>query len=437
MKSKINNCKRKNFIKETSKNNNKRLSVIFLKSQDLYISSIINKEKIKSINIDGKEKRKTKNITINAINSEIKQNIKTHCMKKQNISLCSYIKNKYNTSKKKNNIENIYTSLSIIKKKYIDEIKENINLMNFSERNKPKILDKKINSYQNSIKKRRIYNSNILFQTINKSLIHTNCKSKYNNIYFNCFLNDKCSNNINQSLKTNINYNSKNNSNKKINTNRRNKKLSNITISSDVFLAKKLIFSNHNINSEKKEKGQKIKINKLSVNTKKDNSSKLTNISSSDKNEISKKSPIDIPKKSYVLKNENFLKKNTFLERQATLKMTSEIYENDIQDYESKFLNYELGISDKVSTINYLDETIKKKEVIKNECEKPVEEIEQKAKEIYNSEYKYKYKGKSNENNIISNNSLNHINLNNDIEEFKEGEEIHNIFTLFDNKKRK
>ena len=50
--------------------------------------------------------------------------------------------------------------------------------------------------------------------------------------------------------------------------------------------------------------------------------------------------------------------------------MTSEIYENDTQDYESKFLNYELGISDKVSTINNLDETIKKKEVIKNECEK-------------------------------------------------------------------
>lgn len=60
--------------------------------------------------------------------------------------------------------------------------------------------------------------------------------------------------------------------------------------------------------------------------------------------------------------------------------MTSEIYENEMQDYESKFLNYELGISDKVSTINNLDETIKKKEAIKNECEKPVEEIEKKQK---------------------------------------------------------
>ena len=431
MKSKINGCKRKNFIKETSKNNNIRQNVIFLKSKDLYISSIINKEKLKRINIDGKEKRKTKNITTTAINSKIKQNIKTNCMKKQNISLCSCIKHKYNTSKKKNNIENNYTSVSIIKKKYIDEIKENINLMNFSQRNKPKILAKKINSYHNSIKKGSIYNNNILFQTINKSVIHTNCKSKYNNIFFNSILNDKCSNNINQSLKSSINHNSKNNSNKKINTCRRNKKLSYIKISSDVYLAKKLIFSNHNINSETKEKGQKKKIN----NTKKDNSSKLTNISSSDKNEISKKSPIDIPKKSYDLKNENFLKKNTFLERQATLKMAAEIYENDTQDYESKFLNYELGISDKVSTINNLDETIKKKEVIKNECEKTVEEIEKKAKEIYNSEYKYQ--GKTNENNIISNNTLSHINLNNDIEEFKEGEEIHNIFTLFDNKKRK
>ena len=66
---------------------------------------------------------------------------------------------------------------------------------------------------------------------------------------------------------------------------------------------------------------------------------------------------------------------------------------------------------------------------------KPVEEIEKKAEEIYNSENKYK--GKTNENNIISNNSLSHIYLNNDTEEFKEEEEIHNIFALFDNKKRK
>ena len=429
MKSKINRCTRYDFIKETSKNNNKRQNVLFLKSQDLYISSIINKEKLKSINIDGKEKRKTKNITTSDINSKIKQNIKSNCMKKQNISLCSNIKSKYNTSKKKNNINNNYISVSLIKKKYIDEIKENINLMNISEKNKkPTILAKKINSYHNSIKKGRVYNNNILFQTINKSLIHTNLKSKYNNIYSNSFLNDKLSNNINQSIKISINYNSKNNSNRKINTSRRNKKISNI-IKSDDFLAKKLIFSNHNMNSEAKEKGQKKKIN----NTKKDNSSKLTNISSSDKNEISKKSPIDIPKKSYDLKNENFFKKSTFLERQVTLKMTSEIYENDTQDYESKFLNYELGISDKVSTINNLDETIKKKEVIKNECEKPVEEIEKKAKEIYNSEYKYKEK--KSEKKIINNNSLSHINLNNDIEEFKEGEEIQNIFTLYVNKK--
>lgn len=431
MKSKIKCCTRNDFIKEYSKNNNKRQNVLFLKSQDLYISSIINKEKLKSINFDGKEKRKTKNITTSGINSKLKQNIKSNCMKKQNISLCSNIKSKYNTSKKKNNIDNNYTSVSLIKKIYIDEIKENINLMNISEKNKkPTILAKKINSYHNSIKKGKVYNNNILFQTINKSLIHTNLKSQYNNIYSNSFLNDKLSNNINQSIKISINYNSKNNSNRKINTSRRNKKISNI-IKSDIFLAKKLIFSNHNMNSAAKEKGQKKKIN----NTKKDNSSKLTNISSSDKNEISKKSPVDIPKKSYDLKNENFLKKSTFLERQVALKMTSEIYENDTQDYESKFLNYELGISDKVSTINNLDETIKKKEAIKNECEKPVEEIEKKAKEIYNSEYKYKEK--KSEKKIINNSSLNHINLNNDIEEFKEGEEIQNIFTLYINKKMK
>jgi len=430
MKSKINGCIKHDFIKETSKNNNKRQNVLFLKSQDLYISSIINKEKLKSINIDGKEKRKNKNIT-NGINSKIKQNIKSNCMKKQNISLCTNIKSNYNTSRKKNNIDNNYTSVSKIKKKYIDEIKENINLMNVSEKfNKSKILTQKINSYHNSKKKGRVYNNNIIFQTINKSLIHTNIKSKYNSIYSNSFLNDKCSNHINQSIKVSINYISKNNSNRKINTSRRNKRISNI-LKSDVFLAKKLIFNNHNMNSETKEKIQKKKIN----NIKKDNSSKLTNISSSDKNEISKRSPIDIPKKSYDLRNENFLKKNSFLERQAALKMTSEVNENDTQDYESKFLNYELGISDKVSTINNLDETIKKKEAIKNECEKPVEEIEKKAKEIYNSEYKYK--GKTSEKNSINNNSSSHFNLNNDTEELKEGEEIQNIFTLCVNKKMK
>lgn len=97
--------------------------------------------------------------------------------------------------------------------------------MNISDKyNKPKLLAKKINSYHNSIKKGRMYNNNILFQTMNKSLIHSNFKSKYNSIYSNSFLNDKCSNNINQSIKININYNSRNNSNRKIHTSRRNKK---------------------------------------------------------------------------------------------------------------------------------------------------------------------------------------------------------------------
>ena len=350
-------------------------------------------------------------------------------MKKQNISLCSNIKRQYNTSKKKKIVDNIYTSISIIKRKYIDQIKENINSMNVSEKNnKSKLLAKKINSYRNSIKKSKIYNNNILFQTINKSMIPNDYKTKYNSIYSSSVLNDKWSNNINQSIRASINQNSKNNSNRKINKSRRNQKLLKIW-KSDCFLAKKLIFSNHNIYSDKKQKTQKRKIN----NTRKDNSSKLTNISSSDKNEISKKSPIGIPRKSYDLINENFLKKDTFLERQEILKMTSEINENDTQDYESKFLNYELGISDKVSTINNLDETIKKKEIIKNECEKPVEEIEKKAKEIYNSENKFK--GKAGEKITNNNNYLSYINLNNDTEELKEGEEIQNIFTLYVNKK--
>ena len=76
------------------------------------------------------------------------------------------------------------------------------------------------------------------------------------------------------------------------------------------------------------------------------------------------------------------------------INLESESNDVETKEYESKFLNYELGVSDKISTNNYnLDNNIyKNNETIKNEYEKPVEEIEKIADQILNkSNYKNKH----------------------------------------------
>ena len=75
------------------------------------------------------------------------------------------------------------------------------------------------------------------------------------------------------------------------------------------------------------------------------------------------------------------------------LNLKSESNEVETQEYESKFLNYELGVSDKISNNNYdLDnKNLNKYTKNKNEYEKPVEEIEKIAEQIINkSNYKNK-----------------------------------------------
>ena len=75
------------------------------------------------------------------------------------------------------------------------------------------------------------------------------------------------------------------------------------------------------------------------------------------------------------------------------INLESESNDIETKEYESKFLNYELGVSDKKSTNNYnLDNNnYKNNETIKNELEKPVEEIEKIADQILNkSNYKNK-----------------------------------------------
>ena len=122
-------------------------------------------------------------------------------------------------------------------------------------------------------------------------------------------------------------------------------------------------------------------------------------------------------------KNDNFL-----------LNYTIESNGKDTQEYESKFLNYELGESDKLSTLNYTSEYNNlKDENIKNEYEKPVEEIEEIANQILNNS-NYINKRIS-----LLNNRLNNLNnrmskeikiFNDDIEELKKGEGIQKVLTL-------
>ena len=130
------------------------------------------------------------------------------------------------------------------------------------------------------------------------------------------------------------------------------------------------------------------------------NSSKLTNISSyvtSEKNINSKKSPND------ALNHSNDI---NLIKEKLLLKFKSDLNENETQEYESKFLNFELGLSEEISNNNLYENLDNNKDINKDECEKTIEEIEKIANEIYNSEYKNKrisyIKCRKDNNSIIS-----------------------------------
>ena len=175
----------------------------------------------------------------------------------------------------------------------------------------------------------------------------------------------------------------------------------------------------------KKEKNNKCISNQIKRNANMNNSSKLTNISSHVSNLNSKKIPIEFLNKNNDI---NRLKK-IFL-----LKLNKDSKDSETQEYESQYLNYDLGLSDEKATSknNYLEENLlfsnKDKKV--NEYEKSVEEIEKLANEIYNSQYKKKrmsYIYTINQN----------IDINDNTEELKEGEKIKKILSLYVNKKNK
>ena len=87
-------------------------------------------------------------------------------------------------------------------------------------------------------------------------------------------------------------------------------------------------------------------------------------------------------------------KKEKSLKNSNDINLESESNDVETKEYESKFLNYELGVSDKMSNNDYnLDNNkYKNNETIKNEYEKPIEEIEKIADQILNkSNYKDKH----------------------------------------------
>ena len=174
----------------------------------------------------------------------------------------------------------------------------------------------------------------------------------------------------------------------------------------------------------KKEKNKKYISNNITINM--NNSSKLTNISSygTSENNIKSKKILNEDKNKNDI---NIIKAKIYQKLDSVLK------ENEVQEYESKFLNYELGFSDKESsTKNYnIEKAIYKnnKEIFPNEQEKLIDEIEKIANELYNSEKTYKQKS------YIEN--LYKGELNKNIDELKNGEKIKTIFSFEINIKKK
>ena len=139
----------------------------------------------------------------------------------------------------------------------------------------------------------------------------------------------------------------------------------------------KISFIKYNKNSISKNVVRNISSNQTGISHKKTNISSY--IDSESKN-ISKK----ISKKLLFKKNnENKFNKIFLIKEKILLNLTSKLNEKQKKDeYESKFLNYELGTSDKLSLslISNLNENNKNDEIYEKEYEKPLKEIEKNIK---------------------------------------------------------
>jgi len=399
-----------------------------------------------------KKTKKLPNIT-SKFNTKTKKNTsKFTSFKKENMlvnnsNINMYLK--YDTSFKKNENNDMnfnYTSISQIKKKYINKLKGCINSKNNPKKNiicnfqKTKKEFVSLNSKEKSFSINKNFNDDIS-KPKNISFIYTNNKQINNNFYrkinkSKCFYHNKISKTF-TGIGNSIHKKTNNKNNKKSMKIRNN--ICNDNLKNENYI-KKSIFNTQSIASIIKGKDKSKIIQEINKN----NSSKLTTISSyvtNDKNEFLSKSPVKDSNKNINLIKMKILNQNSFLLKEIPLNLTTEENENDNnQEFESKFLNYELGVSDKVSTVyDILDESIKEKEIIKQECEKSVEEIEKIAREIYSSNIKRKSKKSKGIVNLKKNKVFNNLNfnLNSDIDELKDGEEIHDILAFNINKSSK
>ena len=430
----------KNNIQEDIKRNiykipNKRQNALFFTPPNMGHSSFIQADKIQNTFNSGKEKYKFSNIT-NNISQKKNKDIKLKGVKKQNISLTFANINKFlnkEVSHKNNNHNQYFSSKIKIKNKYISKIKENINSINAPKKNNifnnyPK--EKKINSnnnYKCFSGNKKTDHDNSVFKTVNTSFIYTDYRQKYNSFLHK---DSSCNNHL---IKNDL---SKTKKNRKFNNTRNNNNNNIYKLKNEIDLSKNFKINKQNEILDREEKNNNQISKNIAINMNMNNSTKLTNISSyvtSEKNINSKKTA-----------NEGLSPSNNInlIKEKLLLKFKSNLNDEETQEYESKFLNFELGFSDKVSTenINYLDENLfNNNNVINNECEKPVEEIEKIANEIYNSEYKNKRISYINHRKDKKKSSYlsKDIGLNNDIEELKDGEEIQNVLTLNVNKRNK
>ena len=304
------------------------------------------------------------------------------------------------TLSNKNNNNNLMVNLSINKSKVWTTFKKS----SFIKINKNEIDDKlkrlnKKSNYYSYIS----LNKSTIFRTINDK------KEKKKNNFNDKKFTIKSTKNLNnlrmiKNLKDNLSINKKDTNINENTFSKLKKKLEDIKLTKNLKI-------NKNINLSKK---------------------KITTSFPSPKRELLSKivSSAFIKKSKYKKNNLNYLNiKNRFI-----LNHTIEINEKETNEYESKFINYELGLSDKTrSSLNItLDNNKKNKDNIKKEYEKPFEELEKIANEkIINSNHRkrnFKKKIISNNNQKINRN----ISIyNDDIEELKNGEEIQKVLDLF------
>ena len=158
------------------------------------------------------------------------------------------------------------------------------------------------------------------------------------------------------------------------------------TLNNNTYIKKKkfntynstLFIKVNNKTQKKNTMNKNIKLNKCFYN----NTSSKPTYHTSDKNIISNKSNNETSKHNskYIQSIKKFL-----------LNKIIKSNEKNTEEFESKFLNYELGISDKTSNLTFnLDNNNNNNENVIIEYEKPIEEIEKTAYKILNNSiYQY------------------------------------------------